>query len=101
VDTGLWEETFEKVDNNEEDYVILEKMSSNQSYEIMESFVETLSDQRMISRLTNALERSKPFRNFKNAVDNHEPTRQAWFVHKQQQAELYVKRTLDELTENL
>lgn len=96
---GLWDATFEKVDNNLEDYIVLEKMSSNKSFEIMEGFVESLSDARIISRLTNALERSKPFRNFKNIVHNHEPTRQAWFVYNQAQMEEYVKRELDMMTE--
>jgi len=65
----------------------------------MEGFLESLSGARIIYRLTNALERSKPLRNFKNIVNNHEPTRQSWFVYKQAQMEEYVKRELDEKTE--
>ena len=44
----------------------------------MEAFVETVKDKGLQRRLVQALERKKPFSNFKSIIDNSS-VRQDWF----------------------
>ncbi len=44
----------------------------------MEAFIETLNDKRFQTRLIQALERKRPFANFKSIIDSSD-VRQNWF----------------------
>jgi len=92
-DQEVWEE-YEKVEENPEDYIRIDKMHSSASFDIMADFAEEVRHRRLQSRLFNALNNRKPFRNFKEIVDSHEPTRQAWFKFKTAKFEEYVEECL-------
>ncbi len=49
----------------------------------MEDFLETIEDKQLHELLINALNRPKPFRNFKLQIDNFGDYRQKWFDFKQ------------------
>ncbi|MFO8001291.1 MAG: UPF0158 family protein [Marinilabilia sp.] len=69
--------------------IIVEPPESRESFKIMERFVDEVDDPRLRDRLIDALNRKRPFANFKNLVETS-PFRQAWFDFKQQQLEELV-----------
>lgn len=93
-DIGSWEEDIQEVEQNLDNYIKIEKPSSREGFQFMERFVEKIPDVRIQNKLIEALNKSRPFRNFKNVVDYYEPIRQAWFKHKNEEYEAYVRREL-------
>jgi hypothetical protein len=79
MDIDPFEEDLNELANNHQDYTLIEPPTSNESFKFMEDFVETVDDVRLHNRLINALGHSKPFRNFKDIIDDSGPYREAWF----------------------
>ena len=74
-----------------------------ESLRIMEGFIYSLPDQahELKTRLTQALNNAKPFRNFKYIIDNSGQYREQWFAFKSQQLiELVKIRLGTELNED-
>ena len=69
--------------------VRIDHPDSHKSFRFMESFVHSLTDSKLRQALSNALQRSKPFRNF-NAIIHNSTAREAWFAFKQKCLEEYV-----------
>ena len=90
----LWAETRDKLDENIQDYIEIEPMASFESFKIRERFVSVVDDKLLQNKLIAALERRKPFRNFKNVVD-YSNYRQAWFDFELEQTMDYVKRIVE------
>ena len=67
----------------------IEPMESHESFKIMEYFIDEVTDNHLREKLIDALNRKKPFANFKYLVENSE-CRQQWFDFKQNQLEQYV-----------
>lgn len=96
ADEELWEDVTNEIENNQADYVEFEGFDSHDSFRIMVDFAETVDDARLQHKLINALNRPKPFQNFKWHIDNSGEYRQQWFDFKkkryiqwvQEQAEL-------------
>lgn len=96
ADEELWEDVTNEIENNQADYVEFEGFDSHDSFRIMFDFAETVDDARLQDKLINALNRPKPFQNFKWHIDNSGEYRQQWFDFKkkryiqwvQEQAEL-------------
>jgi len=95
-DTEPWQETLDKLDENWGDYFEFEKMTSNESFEVMADFAEIVDNQRLQHRLFNALNKSKPFRNFKWEIDNSGKYRQKWFDYKNQRLIEFVKHQIEQ-----
>ena len=87
-------ESLEKVEKHKADFIKFETLESFESFKIMESFVEQLSDQNLKSELENILANKKPFKNFKHKVD-HSEFRQSWFEFKISELEKIVENQLD------
>lgn len=94
VDEELWEEAIKEIEENWGDYFEFEGMDSTDSFRIMEDFAETVDDIRLQNELINALNRRKPFQNFKWQIDNSE-YRQQWFAFKKQRFIQWVKEQID------
>ncbi|MEL7221230.1 MAG: UPF0158 family protein [Bacteroidota bacterium] len=88
------QEEIEKIESTWSNYVIIEKMSSREGFRVMEDFTHTVTNKRMQDRLFNALNRRKPFSNFKHEVDHGGDIRQQWFDFKQAAYEAYVREEL-------
>lgn len=93
-DTELWEEELEKIKKEWKDYIVIEKMSSREGFEVMGNFVNTVSDRAIRERLMNALNGRKPFRSFRDVVDFKNELRQQWFDHKAKTYQEYVRMNL-------
>lgn len=90
----FWDEELEEIENKWENYLVLEKMSSNEAFSIMEDFIEEVDDEILQKDLFKILSRKSPFANFKDEVDSSD-YRQRWFEFRQKKYEEYVREQLD------
>lgn len=96
ADEELWEEEIKEIDEHWGDLVEFEKISSRESFQLMVDFAESVDNPRLQERLFIALNRSKPFRNFKWQIDNSGEYRQRWFKYKDQRYIEWVKEQLND-----
>jgi hypothetical protein len=82
ADMEPWEDEIEEVEENWDDYIEFDNLETHESFEIMEKFAESIDDTRLQEKLFHALNKSKPFRNFKWVIDNSGEYRQRWFDFK-------------------
>ncbi len=94
-ETDMWEKDLEEIEKNWKEYVTIEKMSSRESYRVMESFIDKVTDQRMRQRLADALNGRGAFSRFKNTLHYDEEIRQQWFKHKSEEYITYVRYYLE------
>ncbi len=92
-----FEEEEEELEKNWIDYKEVERMSSTESYRVMEDFTETVADRKIRKRLQEALNRPKPFRNFRYEVDNSGRYRELWFAFKDQAEYDWVQQQVLEI----
>jgi hypothetical protein len=76
---GVDEETPDDIDDNPR-YLWIDPIEARESFRIMEDFVASVSDAKPAARLADALSRPKPFRRFKDALQDYPALRQAWFA---------------------
>ena len=93
--TDELKEDLAEIEENWDDYFEFEKMDSRSSFQVMEEFIDAIPDERFQNRLINALNKPKPFRNFKFEIDNNGEYRQAWFDFKKQKMIEWVKDQID------
>ena len=91
----FWGEDMKKVEDNTEDYIEIQKMDSSSSFKIMEDYTATIKNKKLRTQLLNALEKKKPFRNWKYIIDDTGQEREDWFKFKQERMELWVSCHLD------
>lgn len=82
-------------DETDSHYVIRE-MDSSYAFNIMQEFAENLEgDDELREELLEILENRKPFRNFKNKVDNSGEYRERWFAYLDKRSMDYVAESLE------
>jgi hypothetical protein len=92
-----YEELSERVEGDPDRYHEVESLTSRQSFQIMESFAESLPESARKSRLFEALSRNKPFRRFRDAVESNLTLRDQWFAFKQESLKSYARKWLKDL----
>ncbi len=98
MDTDAWSDELEKLDANFFDYKEIDQLESSDSFEIMADFVETLYDSNKLKdKLIDALNKRRPFREFKFAIDNSGEYRQKWFAFKNEKMQEWVMKRFDEI----
>jgi len=93
-DGESWDHEFEKMDAEWENYIVVTPMHSNESYRIMEAFIDEVEDPELSTELTHRLNYQRPFANFKAVVESSE-YRQKWFDFRQAKWEEYVREELN------
>lgn len=93
-----WGGSFKKLDENPEAYLQIRPWTSHQAFDIMADFADQLpKEYRPLKiRLMEALERQKPFRNFKNIVEGSK-LREDWFAFRHEQEKELIKKELRSL----
>ena len=89
----VFKEDLEKVKSQKKDLIKFEVPESFESYKIMENFKNQINDDKFKKKLDEALNRRKPFQNFKYLIDNSE-YRDDWFGFKQKELEKMVLETI-------
>lgn len=84
------EERRQKILADWSDYVDIEKPSSREAFRYMAGFVEGMPEGAMKTRLVNALNGRKPFRNFKDQLYFEDEVREKWFKYQKQALIEYV-----------
>ena len=82
-----------------ESCISVEPRESNESFKIMEKFVDEVNDKNLKNKLVNTLNNRRPFANFKNIVESSN-YRNEWFAFKQKQLEILVWEELEYQLEN-
>lgn len=82
ADEEPWQEESREIEENRTDYYEFEGMDSHDSFRIMADFAESVDDTGLRKKLIQALNRRKPFQNFKSQIDYSEEYRQQWFDFK-------------------
>ncbi|MCK4346279.1 MAG: hypothetical protein KAX05_13430 [Bacteroidales bacterium] len=95
ADEEPWEEELKEIDENWSDYFEFKGMTSRESFNLMADFAESIDNPRLQDRLFNALNKSKPFQNFKWQIDNSGEYRQQWFDFKNMHYIELVKGQID------
>ncbi len=93
----LWEEAVEEVEANSDDLIEFLGFDSRESFTLMADFAESVDDEKLKQELFDALNRSRPFRNFKNLIDRSGPYREQWFAFRQKRYEASVVQQLETL----
>lgn len=91
ADLGAWAEDAKEIDAQREDYIEFEGFESYDSFQVMADFTEHVDDKSLQQRLIGALNRRKPFQNFKWEIDNSGEYRQQWFDYKKMRYIQWVK----------
>lgn len=65
-------------------YRLIAPIPSHESFQIMEDFVDSLGDTKEAGKLQDALNRRKPFRQFKDTLFEHTDLSDAWYAFEQQ-----------------
>jgi len=89
-----WEDTIDKIENDRDNYETFKKMSSNEGFEIMEKFANSLADSSFKDKVLGRLSRRKPFQNFKMLIDSSD-YRQNWFEFKKNAYIDFVKEQVE------
>lgn len=97
IDLDLWDEELEQLENNFTDYYEIDKWTSSEAFEIMSEFADQVPDNKLQSRLFDALRKNRPFREFKYVIDNSGDFRQQWFDFKNKSQQDFVARQLNRL----
>ncbi len=95
ADEELWKQESKDIDKNWSDYFEFVGFESNEFFQIMADFAETLNDIELKNALINALNGRKPFQNFKYRIDNSGAFRQHWFDYKKLRYIQWVKEQID------
>ena len=94
METGMSIKDFKPKYTRWKKYITIEPLESNESFKIMEKFVDQLDNSKLRKRLVYALNNRKPFANFKNIIDNSD-IRQDWFDFKDEKLQEYVKSMIE------
>lgn len=102
IDLDIWDEELKELENNSMDYYEIYKWTSSQAFGMMTEFAERLTtDTRLQGRLLDALNKKRPFREFKFVIEDSGGVRQQWFDFKNSWQQDFVARQLDQLKTQL
>ena len=94
-DPETWEEEIEFLEGDLDEYLEIENMTSAESFNIMKDFIDIIDDIDVKYKLTKALQKPKPFGNFKAAIDHSGDYREKWFKFKEEAFMTYVRDQLE------
>jgi hypothetical protein len=81
IEINAWQDAFEKIEKNSSEYQEIDRMETRDSFRMMADFAEQVNDINLRNKFIDALNRKKPFSQFKLAID-YSPERQNWFDFK-------------------
>lgn len=77
------EELRERIEEEWEDWIAVERIDSHTAYKIMENFASSRKKGHVRKLLSDALSGPRPFRRFKDVVHGNEDLRQEWFAFEE------------------
>ncbi|HQF42561.1 MAG TPA: UPF0158 family protein [Ignavibacteriaceae bacterium] len=101
ADTEAGEEDINEIEENFDKYFQFERMDSRELFQVMEDFVETVKDERLKEKLELGLSLSKPFRNFKDIIDDENEYRKKWFEFRDARNMEFVKEQIERYNKSI
>jgi uncharacterized protein UPF0158 len=90
------DELRERIDEDEEDrFLSIPSLSSHEGFRIMEDFAASQSDGRVREALFDALDRRRPFRSFKDALNGLGEVRDQWFRYQENRLREHARAWLE------
>lgn len=96
MDSEIWSADDEEFENNFDDYLEIDAMDSRDSFRVMADFVDTVDNENLKEKLVDALNRPKPFQNFKFTIDRSGDYRDKWFKFKDKELMYWVENQIQE-----
>ncbi len=81
--------------NNPGKFLALEAVPTHESFRVIQAFIETVKDKSLQAKLAHALEKKRPFANFKFIIDNSS-LRQHWFDFRDDAYTAIAKEWIEE-----
>lgn len=78
-------------------YFYLEPLTSHQGYDIMQDFASSQASEDIRDLLYDALEKKKPFRNFKNTLADFTDIEKQFYEYKNSRLKEILKKRLEEI----
>ena len=100
ADKDMWQDVFDEIDTNFDKFIEFDKLPTREYFQLMTDFIDTVDNKKTQDRLTNALNKSKPFQNFKHEIDNSGEYRQKWFDFKEQEYCKWIDNQIADLNKN-
>jgi Uncharacterised protein family (UPF0158) len=95
VEDELWKDAFSEIETKMHECIAFKCLEPYEEFRIMESFAATeVKDKKLSAILINVLSNRKPFRHFKDIIDNSD-YRQEWFSFRLQWYINYVQQELE------
>ena len=93
-DVEAWQDDLDKVEENFMNYHQINGMETTDAFQVMADFAEQQNDKKLQEKLINALNKRKPFKEFKFIIDNAGEQRENWFDFKNKR---YIEWTEEQL----
>ena len=90
-----WYEDAKIIKGSPDSFIQVEAIPTNESFQIMEDFIETVGDENLQQKLLRAIQMRKPFAHFKEEIHYAGEERERWFAFKRERMIEYVKEQLD------
>ncbi len=94
IEEDLWREDLDKLEVNSTDYKEINAMTSTDSFRVMEDFVEQLKDATWQKKLNDALDKKKPFSQFKYTLQYSKPIQEQWYAFRDKRYIEWVQEQL-------
>jgi len=93
---GDLDELREQMDEDPDRFCRIQPIHSSEGFQLMEDFIDTLKDDKIQNDLARAINRSKPFRNFKDTLADYPDVRQQWFTYHHSRMEQFAREWLED-----
>ncbi|MCK6614217.1 MAG: UPF0158 family protein [Ignavibacteriaceae bacterium] len=101
IDDEVWEKDLNEIDEHPDDYLEFEGLITNESFQAMADFAESITDIKLQKKLFNALNKPKPFQNFRGQIDISGDFRTQWFDFRRMRFIEKVKKQIEMYNQRL
>jgi hypothetical protein len=101
LDEEIWEDAIKEIEEDIDNYLQFDPLSSRESFSIMGEFAGNVKDEELRDKLFQSLNMSKPFKHFKEIIDNSGDFRDEWFAYRESKYIEFIKEQLDRYNNKL
>jgi Uncharacterised protein family (UPF0158) len=91
----FWKDSLKKIKTNRSQYICFEGMESWESFRMMETFVQNITDANTRRHFQETIALKKPFSHFKQSLYQYPDLQQQWYHFKDEQYSLHVLQQLE------
>jgi hypothetical protein len=91
----FWKDSLKKIKTHRKQYICFEGMESYESYRMMETFVQNITDADTRRHFQQTIALKKPFSHFNRSLYQYPALQQEWYSFKDEQYILHVQQQLE------